>query len=57
MKSKYSLPIEGGLIPNSAPKDIIHRYERINTTIFPTENEGVQYVADQIISSDRKSVV
>ncbi len=54
MKSKYSLPIEGGLIPNSAPKDIIHRYERINTTIFPTENEGVQYVADQIISSINK---
>ncbi len=54
MESKYSLPSEGGLIPNSAPKDIIHRYERLNTTIFPTENEGVKYVADQIISCINK---
>lgn len=54
MKSKYTLPSEGGLIPNSAPKDIIHRYERINTTIFPTENEGVKYVADQIIHAINK---
>lgn len=50
MKSKYSLPTEGGLITDSVPNDIIHRYERINTTIFPTEAEGVDYVADQIIS-------
>ena len=51
MKNKYSLPTNGGLIPDSAPRDIIHRYERINTNIFPTENEGVSYVADLIISS------
>lgn len=51
MKSKYSLPKEGGLIPGRVPKDIIHRYERINTTILPNEQEGVQYVADEVVNA------
>lgn len=48
MKGKYSLPKEGGLKPNGAPRDILCRYERINTTIEPSEQAGVEYVADEI---------
>lgn len=48
MKSKYTLPKEGGLIPNGAPYDILHQYERITTNIYPSEAAGVDYVADQI---------
>ena len=29
MNNKYSLPKDGGLIEVSAPRDIIHRYEKI----------------------------
>ena len=49
MKSKYSLPKEGGLITTSVPEDIICRFEKIPTQVFPGEYEGVQYVADKII--------
>lgn len=28
MNNKYSLPKDGGLIEVSAPRDIIHRYEK-----------------------------
>ena len=28
MNNKYSLPKDGGLISESAPRDIIHRYEK-----------------------------
>ena len=34
MKSKYSLPQDGGLIIEGTPKDIIHRYEKIEVGIF-----------------------
>ena len=36
----YKLKKEGGLIPNAEPMDIIRRYERINTNVFESENEG-----------------
>ena len=39
MNNKYSLPKDGGLIEVSAPRDIIHRYEKIHTTVY--ENEYV----------------
>lgn len=48
MKSKYSLPQEGGLITSALPRDIICRFEKTPTEIFPGEYEGVMYVADQI---------
>ena len=32
MNNKYSLPKDGGLIAESTPRDIIHRYEKIHTT-------------------------
>lgn len=38
MNNKYSLPKDGGLIEVSAPRDIIHRYEKIHTTDFMKTN-------------------
>ena len=49
MKSKYSLPKDGGLNLAAVPRDIIHRFEKIPTSIYESEYEGVQYVADQIV--------
>ncbi|MBO7312553.1 MAG: glucosamine-6-phosphate deaminase [Alistipes sp.] len=48
MNSRYQLPKDGGLIKDGAPKDIIHRYERMQTRVFENEFNGVQYVADVI---------
>ena len=58
MNSKYQLPKDGGLDLKSAPRDIIHRYERMPARVFENESQGVQYVADIICRMiDRKSVV
>ena len=51
MNSKYQLPKDGGLIKESAPKDIMHRYERIPTKVFENEYEGVKYIADNIVAA------
>ena len=45
MNSKYSLPRDGGLITSSAPRDIIHRYEKIRTLVYESEYQGVQYLS------------
>ena len=47
--NKYSLPKDGGLIASAAPRDIIHRYEKVRTRVYECEYEGVQYVADTIV--------
>lgn len=51
MDSKYTLPQDGGLIEGAAPSDILRRFERITTDIFPTESAGAKYVADEIVAS------
>ena len=51
MKSKYSLPKDGGLIAESTPRDILHRYEKMPTTVFETESEGAQCIADRIVAA------
>ncbi len=48
MNNKYQLPRDGGLIEEAAPRDIIHRREKIRTQVFDSEYRGVQYVADII---------
>ncbi|WP_302251702.1 6-phosphogluconolactonase [uncultured Alistipes sp.] len=53
MNNKYSLPKDGGLIAESAPRDIIHRYEKIRTLVYENEYDGVQYVADTIVKAIR----
>ena len=51
MEGKYSLPKDGGLIAGAVPREIIHRFEKIPTSIFRNEHEGVIYVADKIVKS------
>ena len=51
MKSKYTLPKDGGLITAGVPRDIYCRYEKLNTEIFETEYAGVQHVANQIVEA------
>ena len=48
MNNKYQLPRDGGLIEEAAPRDIIHRREKIRTQGVDSEYRGVQYVADII---------
>ena len=45
------MPKDGGLIAGAVPRDIIHRYEKIPTTIFHSEHEGILYVVDKIVNS------
>ena len=51
MENKYSLPQDGGLILDGTPSDIIHRYEKIPTSIFEVESQAVQYVADLVVKA------
>ena len=51
MENKYSLPQDGGLILEGTPRDIIHRYEKIPTSVFEVESLAVQYVADLIVKA------
>lgn len=51
MKSKYTLPKDGGLITAGVPRDIYCRYEKVPTEIFETEYAGVQHVTDQIVAA------
>ena len=51
--NKYSLPKDGGRDQSAAPRDIIHRYEKMHTLVYESEYEGVQYVADTIVKMIR----
>ena len=51
MKSKYTLPKDGGLITAGVPRDIYCRYEKLPTEIFETEYAGVQHVADRVVAA------
>lgn len=51
MKSKYALPQEGGLITDKVPGDIVCRFEKIPTSIYSEEEEGVSYIADLICNA------
>lgn len=54
MENKYSLPKDGGLILNDLPEDLLHRYEKVPTTVFEHEQSAVQYVADTICDSIKR---
>lgn len=54
MSNKYTLPKDGGLIVADVPDDLLHRYEKIPTTVFDQEQQAVVYVADIIISEIQK---
>ena len=51
MENKYSLPQDGGLILEGTPRDIIHRYEKIPTSVFEVESQAVQYVVELIVKA------
>ena len=44
----YKLKKLGGLKPGADPEDIIRKFEKINTTIFSSEENGSMYVAREI---------
>ncbi len=46
---KYTIVQPGGLIAGAEPDDIIRRYEKTPTAIFPTESEGADHVVERII--------
>ncbi len=54
MESKYTLPKDGGLLEQAAPQDLLHRYEKMPTHVFSTEQIAVNYVADQIVQKLRQ---
>ncbi len=49
MKSKYSLPEEGGLREMETPQDVVSGYEKMPTKIFGAEREAVKYLADVVV--------
>lgn len=49
MEGKYTLPKDGGLIEKDVPRDLLHRYEKMPTRVFQTEQAGVTYLADMIV--------
>ncbi len=51
MKSKYILKTEGGLLRELIPQDIVNRYEKILSKIYPSEQEAIIYVADIICNA------
>lgn len=51
INSRYSLPKDGGLIECATPRDIIHSYEKIHTTVFESDCDGVDYVAKMIVDA------
>ena len=51
MKSNYKLHKEGGLIQGAEPRDIVCRYEKINTTLLSPESQAADYVSDKIIEA------
>lgn len=49
MKGNYKIEKQGGLLEAGEPLDIVSRLEKINTSIFPTEEDGSDYVVEKIV--------
>ena len=56
MKSKTTLPVHGGLRKGANPYDIVHRYEKVPTKVYPTEAEAVQDIADKVVAAIKNFV-
>lgn len=54
MSSNYKLHTGGGLKQGAEPHDIVTKFERINTTIVPSADNGQTYVAKKIADVIRK---
>ncbi|MBQ8272549.1 MAG: glucosamine-6-phosphate deaminase [Tidjanibacter sp.] len=51
MNTKILLPDSNYLREDETPYDIIHRFEKIPTKVFPTDVEAVREVADRIVAA------
>lgn len=51
MKEQYKIVKQGGLLPGAEPMDIVTRFEKVNTNIFPTENDGAKYIVGKIVDA------
>ena len=51
MISRTTLPADGGLRENETPYDIIHRFEKMPTKVYPSEGEAVVAIADKIVAA------
>lgn len=51
MISRTQLPVDGGLRENETPYDIIHRFEKITTKVYPSDGDAVQAIADRIVAA------
>ena len=51
MISRTTLPADGGLKENETPYDIVHRFEKIPTKVYPTESEAVVAIADKVVAA------
>ncbi len=47
----FTLPKDGGLIPDSVPEDILHSYEKIPTEVFDEQQDASEAIAEQIIAA------
>ena len=56
MKKKTTLPVHGGLREGVNPYDIVHRYEKIPTKVYPAEPEAVQAIADRVVAAIKNFV-
>ena len=51
MTSRTTLPADGGLRENETPYDIVHRFEKIPTKVYPSEGEAVVAIADKVVAA------
>ncbi len=51
METNYKIKKQGGLMEGMEPTDIVRRFEKVNVNVFPSENEGATYIAEQIIAA------
>lgn len=51
MISRTKLPQDGGLRDNVTPYDIVHRFEKMPTKVYPTEAEAVMALADKVVAA------
>ncbi len=49
MNSQYTINQSGGLVQGAEPDDIIRRYEKVPTKIFPTAGGASRHVAERVI--------
>jgi len=49
----FYLETSGGLLKNELPEDVLHRCEKVKTSVYDDEISGSSYVADLVVSNIR----